>query len=94
MKSATLLLGLCALLSGCAGMGPRPGTDAVVQRLVNEDDQVRITELRVRGQTQHISVANKDSTVPGYQITPPAAGSDPSAARTGAGQRVWTVLSF
>ena len=89
-----LLLCLCALLTACAGLAPRPAGDAAVQRLVSEDDQVRITELRVRGQTQRISVENKDSAAPAYQITPQAAGSDPSAARTGAGQRVWTVLSF
>jgi outer membrane biogenesis lipoprotein LolB len=90
----TLLLCLSALLAGCAGLAPRPAGDAAVQRLISEDDQVRITELRVRGQTQRISVDNKDSAVPGYQITPQAAGSDPSATRAGAGQRVWTVLSF
>ncbi len=90
----TLLLCLCAMLTACAGLAPRPAGDASVQRLVSEDDQVRITELRVRGQTQRISVDNKDSTAPRYEITPQAAGSDPSAAKTGAGQRVWTVLSF
>lgn len=90
----TLLLSLCATLTACAGLAPRPAGDAAVQRLVSEDDQVRITELRVRGQTQRISVDNKDSTAPGYEITPQAAGSDPSAAKSGAGQRVWTVLSF
>jgi outer membrane biogenesis lipoprotein LolB len=90
----TLLLCLCATLTACAGLAPRPAGDAAVQRLVSEDDQVRITELRVRGQTQRISVDPKDSTAPRYEITPQAAGSDPSAARTGAGQRVWTVLSF
>ena len=65
-----------------------------MQRLVSEDDQVRITELRVRGQTQRISVDTKNSVAPRYEITPQAAGSDPSAAKSGAGQRVWTVLSF
>ena len=45
----TLLLCLCATLTACAGLAPRPAGDAAVQRLVNEDDQVRITELRLRG---------------------------------------------
>ena len=94
MTSPFLLVALCAALSGCAGLVPRTASDAAVQRLVGEDDQVRITELRVRGQTQRISVDNKDSAAPRYEITPQAAGSDPSAARSGAGQRVWTVLSF
>ena len=92
MNAVIPLLCSAALLAGCAG--PRPAADAAVQRLVSEDDQIRITETRVRGQTQRISVDNKDSAAPGYQILPQAAGSDPSAAKAGAGQRVWTVLSF
>lgn len=86
-----------ALLGGCASGWSRLAADAgepAVQNLVAEDDQVRITELRVRGQTQRITVDPKDSKAPRYQITPAAAGSDPSQARDGAGQRVWTLLSF
>ena len=98
MKSLTVMLALAAALAsalaGCASTLPRTLSEPAVQHLVSEDDQVRITELRVRGQTQRIDVDNKGSTAPAYQITPQAAGSDPSAARTGAGQRVWTVLSF
>jgi len=94
MKLPCALSLLSLALTGCAGLAPRQAPDAAVQRLVQEDDQVRITELRVRGQTQQITVDNKGSTAPAYQITPPAAGSDPSAAKGSAGQRVWTVLSF
>ena len=94
MSRTALLLPLVALLAGCAGLAPRASGDAALQRLVSEDDQVRITELRQRGQTQRISVDPKDSAAPSYEITPQAAGSDPSAARSSAGQRVWTVLSF
>ena len=88
------MLALAATLAGCASLLPRTLTDPAVQRLVSEDDQVRISELRVRGQTQRIDVDNKGSTAPAYQITPQTAASDPSAAKGGAGQRVWTVLSF
>jgi hypothetical protein len=94
MSRAALLLPPVALLAGCAGLAPRAVGDAALQRLVSEDDQVRITELRQRGQTQRISVDPKDSAAPRYEITPQAGGSDPSAAKSGAGQRVWTVLSF
>lgn len=89
------LVGLpCAgSLSGCA-ITPAAG-DAAVQRLVSEDDHVRIDELRVRGQTQRLSVQNKGSGTPGYDILTPSAGHDPSREhRDAAGQRVWTVLSF
>jgi hypothetical protein len=89
-----LLLALTFVLPGCAGLAPRMPSEPAVQQLVNEDDQVRITELRVRGQTQAISVENKQSAVPGYRITPAAGGSDPSSAKGGAGQRVWNLLSF
>ena len=94
MKTLTALLALTLGLAGCAGIVPRTTAEASLQRLVSEDDQVRIAELRVRGQTQSISVENKGSAVPGYQITPAAGGSDPSSAKGTAGQRVWTVLSF
>ena len=94
MKSLILLVVTAGALAGCAGPAPRAVPEPAVQRLVQEDDQVRITELRVRGQTQQISVDNKGSAAPAYLITPPAPGSDPSAAKSGAGQRVWTVLSF
>lgn len=94
MTRLTLMLCLAATAAGCAGLAPGTGSEAALQRLVSEDDQVRITELRLRGQTQRITVDNKDSAAPRYEITPQAAGSDPSGARTSAGQRVWTVLSF
>ena len=89
------LVGLTAAsgLSGCA-VSPAAG-DGAVQRLVSEDDHVRIDELRVRGQTQRLSVQNKDSAAPGYDILTPGAGRDPSREhRDATGQRVWTVLSF
>jgi hypothetical protein len=94
MKTLITLIACSTMLTACAGLVPRAAGDAAVQQLVSEDDQVRITELRLRGQTQRISVDPKDSVAPRYEITPQAAGSDPSAAKTGAGQRVWNVLSF
>ena len=88
---------LLSLLAGCAGQPLRgladPGAP-LVQNLVSEDDRIRITELRVRGQTQRITVQPKDSVAPAYEINPPAAGSDPSKARDGSGQRVWRLFSF
>lgn len=98
MKTLISLAALAGLqLCGCA-MAPVPAGslpgEPVVQRRVAEDDQVRITELRVRGQTQRISVDPKGGGAPGYEINSPAPGSDPSKARDGAGQRVWPVLSF
>ena len=87
----------CLQLGGCASAPAPSGTlpgEPVVQRRVAEDDQVRITELRVRGQTQRITVDPKGGNTPGYEINLPAPGGDPSKARDGAGQRVWPVLTF
>ena len=86
-----------ALLTGCAGQPSRGLADPsepLVQNLVSEDDQVRIAELRVRGQTQRITVQPKGSAAPAYEINPPTAGSEPSQARDGSGQRVWRLFSF
>lgn len=55
---------------------------------VTEDDNIRIDELRVRGQTQRITVQPKIPGMPSYEILP----RDPSKAPgqdAKAGQRVW-----
>ena len=89
-----VLAGLVAAsgMSGCA-LASAAG-DAALQRLVSEDDHVRIDEWRVRGQTQRLSVQPKGSSTPGYDILTPTAWHDPSQSRDAAGQRVWPVLSF
>lgn len=80
------------LLGGCA-MLPYP-TEPVTDRLSIEDDQIRIDEVRVRGQTQRVTVQPKQGSR-AYDIVPLAGGQDPSQQRaTTAGQRVWPVLSF
>lgn len=88
IAAASLLL---AGLQGCAL--PRVDSEPAVQRNVSEDDQTRITELRVRGQTQRLSVEPKNGA-PGYEIRPAPGGQDASQPRDGAGQRVWPLLSF
>jgi hypothetical protein len=88
------LLALLGPLTGCAGLaGPRPG-EPRVQHLVAEDDQVRIEELRVRGQTQRITVNPKGEGARPYEIHTAPAGSDPSKGREGVGQSLWPVLTF
>jgi hypothetical protein len=94
MKFITLASAL-ALTAGCASQTQnQPAGDALAQRLVSEDDNVRIEELRVRGQTQRLTVQPKGSESKAYEILPPAAGSNPSQHKDAAGQRVWQVLSF
>ncbi len=60
---------------------------------VTEDDNVRIEELRVRGQTKRLTVKPKIKGLDGYEITPPEPGRAP-ADDPKAGQRVWWSFSF
>jgi hypothetical protein len=79
--------------SDAGGRVPEPK----VQRIVVEDQAVRIEELRVRGQTQRIVVKPKNAAE--YEIVAPTGGRDPSQNRGNqqpgaAGQRVWNLLRF
>jgi hypothetical protein len=66
-----------------------------VQRIVSEDDNVRIDELRVRGQTREIVVQHKAVSGSRYEIIPSEGGRDPSTQDgRAAGQRVWRLFSF
>jgi hypothetical protein len=71
---------------------PTPGEPQVLQQ-VTQDDQVRIDELRVRGQTRRLTVQPKIKGFGPYEIVPPEPGRDP-ALDPKAGQRVWFSLSF
>ncbi|MBT9490235.1 MAG: hypothetical protein IV093_22245 [Rubrivivax sp.] len=72
--------------------------EPAVQRTVQEDDNVRIDELRVRGVTQRIVVRPKaggqGAALPEYQILPAEPGRDSAQDRRAAGQRVWRLFSF
>ena len=82
------------LLAACAAPPAARTADAGVQRLVLEDDQVRIDELRLRGQTQRVTVQPKGSSSRPYEILQPPPGADAQQHRDAAGQRVWPVLTF
>jgi hypothetical protein len=84
-----------AVRAGPADAPPAPVKgEPAVQRIVVEDDSVRIDELRFRGQTQRISVKPKMAGAKAYDIVPGAAGNDPSQHKDSAGQRVWHLLTF
>ena len=105
MKSNLALALTCFAALAWADDRPAPGAapsgrggEPAVQRTVLEDDGSRIEELRVRGQTQRISVKPKVGPRAGYEIIvgdglrePPAGGN---ADKGATGQRVWHVLSF
>jgi hypothetical protein len=95
---------LCALspLAGADEAGDAPPTglrsEPKVEHTVIEDEGARIEELRVRGQTQRISVTPKGAIKQGYEIIPADGARDmsesASSSRGAAGKRVWRVLTF
>ncbi len=96
-RRALLMLAV-ALPCQAQERSPRVPIEPKVEVLVTEDDNVRIEELRVRGQVQRIVVTPKRGAGTAYQIlTGDGSGSQPAspnATRGAVGQRVWHVLSF
>ena len=88
----TVAMAASAQDAGDAKLPPEPK----VQTTVIEDDATRIEELRVRGQTQRITVQPKGAKA--YEIIPADQGRDMSdsagSQRGAAGKRVWHILSF
>lgn len=89
---------LAACAAACAAhAGDAPPPEARMQQIVQEDDHVRVEELRVRGQTEQVTVQPKSAGRP-YQIITSSQGRDlgsTAEGRRGAvGQRVWSVLGF
>jgi hypothetical protein len=71
---------------------PQRGGEPQVQRIVTEDDMVRVEELRVRGQTRRIVVRPKLPGVPPYEI-----GNDARSSvleRSNEGRSQWQLFSF
>lgn len=73
---------------------PQRGGEPKVVRTVNEDESVRIEELRVRGQTQRIVVRSKLPGAPAYQIGTSTDGRDVAQDRRSEGRSLWQVLAF
>jgi len=102
MKPLFPAVAACAwlLASGAALAEPAPAEEAKkppeakVERIVSEDDAVRIEERRFRGQTESITVKSKLRGVAPYEILPGGGGRDPSQPGGTGGQRVWHFLSF
>ena len=69
---------------------PKTPPEPVVENIIVEDDGIRVDELRVRGETQHISVKTKGRFGNRYEVLVPRHGATNGAA----GQRVWPVLAF
>jgi hypothetical protein len=78
-----------------AEAAPQRGGEPAIRRSSVEDDNLRVDELRVRGETKRITVQGKRGGPTSYEIVPAEGGRDPSSnAKGSAGQRVWQVFSF
>ncbi len=64
------------------------------ERRVIEDDQVRIEEVRVRGQVRSVTVQSKLAGARPYEIDVGRPGRDPSIHRGAAGQSRWSLFDF
>jgi hypothetical protein len=90
--SLTLLLLATAAVRAEETARRTPPEPQVLQQ-VTEDENVRIEELRVRGQTKRLTVQPKIRGVGPYEIAPPEPGRAP-ADDPKAGQRVWLSITF
>lgn len=77
-----------------AGAVPQRGGEAKVQRIVSEDESVRIDELRVRGITRRITVQSKLPGAPAYEIVSAGDGRDTSQDRRTEGRSLWQLFKF
>ncbi|KQV60289.1 hypothetical protein ASC95_02130 [Pelomonas sp. Root1217] len=84
----------------CGGALADPPPEPKVERTVAEDDQVRIEELKVRGESKKVTVKNKLTKAPDYEIVVNDAGRESAGGtgtglpKSGSGTRVWRVLKF
>ena len=96
--AAATPVGPAAAVSAATPAEPGPArrvAEPNVQRIVKEDDNVRIDELRVRGQTREIVVHHKAVAGSRYEILPGEGGRDPSTQdKRSGGQSVWRLFSF
>jgi hypothetical protein len=78
-----------------ANEAPQRGGEPAIRRSSVEDDNLRVDELRVRGETKRITVQGKRGGPTSYEIVPAEGGRDTSGGAKGSvGQRVWQVFSF
>jgi hypothetical protein len=73
---------------------PRLDKEPAVQHTVIEDEGSRIEELRVRGQTQRITVTTKQGGKSSYQIITSDGSRELTVGPGATGKSVWSVLSF
>ena len=94
MSLSAIALATAAAAAPTTTTPPLAGEPAVERRVV-EDDQVRIEELKVRGETRRVVVKPKTAGAKEYEIVPITGATDPSQGRrSSAGERLWRFFSF
>lgn len=73
---------------------PQRGGEPKVQRNVDEDESVRVEELRVRGMTRRVTVQSKVQGAPTYEIRSGGDGRDHSQDQRAEGRSQWQLFSF
>jgi hypothetical protein len=87
---ACVPLAVAGALAAAQTAAPREVPEPKVEHLTIEERDVRIDELRIRGQTKTLSVKPKGA--PEYEIVPPNAAK-PIDDKT-EGRRTWRLLTF
>jgi hypothetical protein len=73
---------------------PQRGGEPQVQRIVSQDESMRIDELRVRGITRRVVVQSKLPGAPAYEIGSTSDGRDSSQDRRSEGRSLWQMFAF
>jgi hypothetical protein len=81
-------------VAAAASQATGPAQGGAVDKRVIEDGKVRIEEVRVRGQTQSVTVTSKLPGVKAYEVIQPPLGKDPSQDKGAAGKRTWSLFDF
>ena len=73
---------------------PKGGPEQKIERIRHEDAGSRIDELRVGGETKHITVSPKGSA-PAYEVPPESNNRNPAGTeRERSGSGGWKILGF
>jgi hypothetical protein len=77
-----------------AASAPKGGPEQKIERIRHEDAGSRIDELRVGGETKHITVSPKGSA-PAYEVPPESNNRNPAGTeRERSGSGGWKILGF
>lgn len=94
MLALVVTLGARSQVPPAAAAAAAASGAARSQRMVLEDDGVRIEETRVRGQTRRVVVQSKVGDARPYEIVTTTGGRSKTQERDAAGQSTWSIFDF